>query len=223
MALRDLQSALGQLVEARAAGRPAPLDALASLDLTAAERAWLASLDATRGFALTALVPRWWRETRIRRSARLTFAALGAAGPALLRDYQVAVPNFTLFFVPETARFFDFLETRPAPPHAHAVARFERAMWNARLTTLPPSPPGADAEILRHPDAAIVSFTAPPEDLFAALLGGTPLPDESSELHHALVSPGLPDLWRAATDDEARALASEPTRRDAARARSAGA
>lgn len=193
MGLPDWQAALGQLVEARTAGRePLSADALHGLALDDAERAWLDAVRRTAGFELTALVPRRWREIRLRRAGRLTLAALGPQAPAWMHDYQRAVPNFTLFVVPEGLAFFDYLEGRPAPPHVHAIARFERAMWHARLAADTP--------------AALLSFDAPPDLLLAALVQGAPLPGPDGEIHHALVSPALPGLWRPATADEARAF-----------------
>jgi hypothetical protein len=191
--LPDWQAALGQLVEACAAGRePLPADALDGLALDDAERAWLDAVRRTPGFALTALVPRRWREIRLRRAGQLTLAALGPEAPAWLRDYQRAVPNFTLFVVPEGLAFLDYIAARPAAPHVHAIARFERAMWHARLAA--DTPP------------ALLSFDAPPDRLLAALVQGAPLPDPDGARHHALVSPALPGLWRPATADEARAF-----------------
>lgn len=219
MALRDWQLALGQLVEARAAGRdPGPVRAaLAGLELDDAERTWLADVTGTRGFALTSFVPRWWRDTRVARSARLTFAALGAQAHARLCDYQRAVPGFTLFFVPEGIAFIEYVETLDVPAVVHAVARFERAMWNLRLELPARSAPGAparldDGPVMRHPAAAVIAFEAAPDQVLAALLHGQPLPERAAEPHHALVAPGLPGLWRTATREEAVAFcACEPT------------
>jgi hypothetical protein len=217
VALRDWQLALGQLVEARSAGREhAPMrDLLAGLELDDRERAWLADVTTTRGFALTSFVPRWWRETRVRRSARLTFAALGEHALARLHDYQRAVPTFTLFFVPEGLAFIDYIDTLAVPPLVHAVAQFERAMWNVRLDPPPTSAslsaPPDDTPLVRHPAATLVPFEAPPELVFAALLQGELLPAPTAELHHVLVAPGLPSMWRPATSDEALAFqACEP-------------
>jgi len=219
VALRDWQAALGQLVEARAAGRPLPpAHALASLDLDDAERAWLSAVTQSRGFALTALVPRWWRETRVRRSARLTFAALGAEAPARLQDYLRAVPSFTLFFVPEGVAFLEYVAALSVPTHVRAVARFERAMWRARLSDRPATAPSSappddappdgalpdDARPMRHADATIVAFEAPPDQVLAALVQGLPLPEPDGAAHHVLVAPGLSGLWRPATDAEVR-------------------
>ena len=218
MALRDWQAALGHLVEARAAGRPPPAHALTSLDLEDAEQAWLGAVTRSRGFALTALVPRWWRETRVRRSARLTFAALGAEAPARLQDYLRAVPSFTLFFVPEGVAFLEYVEALSVPALVRAVARFERAMWRARLSERPADAPSgaladgalADgvlpdgAHLVRHADATVVAFEAPPDQVLAALVQGLPPPEPDGAVHHVLVAPGLPGLWRPATDAEAR-------------------
>jgi hypothetical protein len=216
VALRDWQLALGQLVEARSAGRePAsPRDVLAGLELDEGERAWLEDVAGTRGFALTSFVPRWWRETRVRRSAQLTFAALGEQALARLHDYQRAVPTFTLFFVPEGIAFIDYINTLTVPALVHAVARFERAMWNVRWEppmSAPISPAPEDGPLVRHPAAALIPFEAPPELILAALLQGEPLPDPTAEPHYVLVAPGLPSMWRPATSDEARAFqACEP-------------
>lgn len=199
MALPDWQLALGQMVAARAAGRELAVpELLAGLELDDTERAWLAGVSATRGFGLTGFIPRWWRETRVRRAARLTLAALGDAAAAHLRDYLRSVPAFTLFFVPEGIAFLDYIETLDVPDLVRSVARFERAMWHARLdaATVP----------------AAIRFAAPPEAVLAAALRGEPLPAPTAGPHFAVVSPaapGAPGLWRVASGDEALALAAD--------------
>jgi hypothetical protein len=216
VALRDWQVALGQLVEARSAGRErgSVEDVLAGLELDAVERTWLQEVTKTPGFALTSYVPRWWRETRVSRSARLTLAALGAEADARLDDYQRAVPNFTLFFVPEGIAFLSYVDTLTVPAHVRAVARFERAMWSVKQgarATMSASAVPENAPLARHPAADLIAFEAPPEELLGALLTGKPLPEPADELHYVLVAPGLPNQWRPATHPEARAfLACEP-------------
>jgi hypothetical protein len=193
MALRDWQLALGQMVAARAAGRDAAVtDLLAGLDLDDAERAWLAGVRDTRGFGLTGFVPRWWRETRVRRAARLTVAALGDAAAGHLRDYLRAVPSFTLFFVPKGLAFIDYVAALPVPELVHSVGRFERAMWLARFE--PQRPP------------TVIEFAAPPDLVLGAALQGQPLPAPSAELHFIVVDPGVAGRWRIATADDVAAL-----------------
>lgn len=218
MALLDWQQALGRLVEARSAGRElGPVrDLLAGLDLADADRTWLEQVTHSRGFALTSFVPRWWRETRVRRSARLTFAVLGDEAQAHLQDYLRAVPNFTLFFVPEGIAFIDHIDARPVSDLVHAVARFERAMWRVRSTlpamTTPVSVAPDDGPLARHTAAAVVRFDAEPALVLAAVLTGQPPPDPAGEPHYALVAPGVPGMWRPATTAEALAFsACEPT------------
>ena len=193
MALRDWQLALGQMVAAGAAGRDAAVtDLLAGLDLDDAERSWLAGVRDTRGFGLTGFVPRWWRETRVRRAARLTVAALGDAAAGHLRDYLRAVPSFTLFFVPKGLAFIDHVAALPVPELVHSVGRFERAMWLARFE--PQRPP------------TVIEFAAPPDLVLGAALQGQPLPAPSAELHFIVVDPGVAGRWRIATADDVAAL-----------------
>lgn len=212
MALRDWQRALGQLVQARSSGRDLqPVkDSLAGLELGDAERRWLHEVTESRGFALTSQVPRWWRETRVRRSARLTLRALGAEAEVWLSDYIREVPCFTLFFVAEGMSFFQWLDARPVSVHVRAVARFERAMWRLRQTPFQPSVEPLDealgGSLARHPAAELITFDAAPEAVLGALLVGAVPPEASPGEHVVLVAPGLPRAWRPATAEEARAF-----------------
>ncbi len=217
MALHDWQVALGQLVEARSAGRDgrSVREVLAGRDLDDTERAWLEGVTQTRGFALTSYVPRWWRETRVGYAARLTLAALGADAKARLEDYLRAVPNFTLFFASEGMGFLAYVESLAVSGHVRAVARFERAIWNLKLgapsSFAPVTAVPEEVPLVRHPAAALISFDVAPELLLGALLQGAPLPEPTAEPHYVLVAPGLPGAWRPATHDEARVfLACEP-------------
>jgi hypothetical protein len=220
--LHDWQVALGRLVEARASGRFVEPDALDGLRLDDAERAWLRGVATTRGFALTSLVPRWWRETRARRGARLTLAALGDEAEATLAAYRREVPNFTLFYVSEGLAFAAYVERTAPCARVRAVARFEQAMWSVRQDAAAEEAPndatndGANdatndaandvgASSLRpHPAAAVIAFDAPAEPMLAALLAGAPLPAPTGARHHVLIAPGLPRRWREATAEEAR-------------------
>lgn len=219
MTLREWQTALGTLVVAGASGaRPSScqFEALTGLRLTAAEHAWLAQVVDTPGFVITCDVQRWWRETRLQWTARLTLAAVGPdTGEQLLKAYIETVPCASLFFLPEAMGFLDFLtHTVPMRPHLETVVQFERALLLAAAAApLPLSTTQDVTEFLPsrqlhcHPAAALVTFAAPPETLLGALIQGTPLPVPSREIFPILVAPGLPHLWRPATADEARVFA----------------
>jgi hypothetical protein len=212
MALHDWQMALGRLVEARASGRELQplLESLEGLDLQDAEKDWLRQVTGTPGFALTSEVPRWWRGTRVERSARLTLAALGESAGQVLGDYMRTVPGFTLFFVAEALAFLEYVATTTTLPHVRAVAHFERALWTVkRAESTPEAPARAPAPgdtLVRNPLASLVPFPAPPEEVLAALLSEAPLPAEAAEPHAVLAAPGLPRMWRPATQEEAQAF-----------------
>jgi hypothetical protein len=216
MSLRDVQSALGTLVVARAAGTPPATDAWPSLDglsLSAEERTWLEQLVGSPGFKVTCHIQRWWRETRLKYAAPLTLAALSLDQRGeVLRTYLDMVPPPSLFFSPEALGFLDFvIRMAPTGSHLEAIARFERALRiAAEAAILSPGQPPDLAELCpmqtihQHPAAALVKFTAPPETLLGALLAGQSLPPPDGREYVILVAPGLPYWWRPAAPDEAR-------------------
>jgi hypothetical protein len=137
MSLHDLQRGLGALVALRAAAPQADAAALSvldGLDLTPEERAWLTRACDTPGFKVTCDIQRWWRETRLRFTARLTLSALPPAeGAALLQRYLSSVPCRSLFFAPEAIAFLKFaVDALAERPHLAALARFEQALVEAR-------------------------------------------------------------------------------------------
>jgi len=69
MPLRDLQTALGSMLTAQAASQTTVLP-LGNLNLTAQERTWLTQLIGAPGFEITCYIQRWWRETKLRWTAR---------------------------------------------------------------------------------------------------------------------------------------------------------
>lgn len=212
MALRDWQNALGQLVEARASGRDLQpvLESLEGLDLKETDRAWLRRVVGTPGFELTTYVPRWWRQTRVVRSARLTLAALGASREEVFRTYAQLTPCKTLFFSAEGESFLEYVIATTALPHARAVAEFERALWvlKREASSTPPPPQGLSTEdvLAPNPAASLVTFDASAETLLGALVTGSPLPQGPAEPHPILIAPGLPRMWRPASPEEARAF-----------------
>lgn len=205
MALRDWQAALGQLVEARSAGREQGpvLSQLGGLAISAEERDWLRGVTDTPGFALTAEVPRWWRHVRVRRSARLTRLALRENTDAVVSEYLRAVPCFSLFFIAEGLAFLEYVAHTVTLPHVRPVAELERAIWALKLATAQTTKAagGAEAEAARkHPAArAEVLFQAPPQAVLAALLSGAPLPELEPRHYPVFVAPDIPGFWRLAT------------------------
>jgi hypothetical protein len=149
VSLLDLQRGLSALVAAQAAGRASGVPE--GLELTAGEQAWLEALRGTPGLKVTADIQRWWRETRLRWTARLTLGALTPTErSALIARYLSSVPCPSLFFVPEAVSFLAFtasaLEGRP---DLTALIRLEREMLLAREARTtharPPLPEAAPA------------------------------------------------------------------------------
>ena len=220
MPLLDLQTALGSLVVARAASaRPGdhPPTLPGRLDLSSAERAWLARLADTPGLGVTCYIQRWWRRTRLLWTARLTLAALGAdLAASTIEEYLDAVPGSSLYFTSEALGLLDLIIQSPPPaPHVGAVARFERALILAAedADTASPGPapvrpmPSLLQAVAAHPSAALVPFEAPIEGVLATLLYGGSMPPPGDQTSFVLVSPGLPQLWRPASPEEARLFA----------------
>ena len=211
MPLSDLQIALGAMVTAKAAGSRAGVSNFDDLSLTAAERDWLARLPDTQGFNVTCHIQRWWRETKLNWTTRLTLAALGTElADAALKDYLEATPCPSLFFTPEALGFLDFVASRANPPHVAEIARFERALLVVKEAAQQSAgrrsgddelPSGARLE--PHTAAALVEFTAPPVEILGALFERRDLPPASSTRFPAIIATGLPHLWRPATADEA--------------------
>lgn len=212
MPLRDLQTALGSLLTAQAAGQTTVLP-LGSLNLTVDERIWLTGLIDTPGFEVTCYIQRWWRETKLRWTARLTLAALGPElGATMLRRYLDVTPISSLFFTPEALGFLNFVAREAAHlPHVAQVAHFERALLIVKdaalqfvneiveVDQLP-----HNQQIAQHPAAALLELAAPSEELLGALVTGHSLPPAHAERFPILIAPGLPHLWRPAALDEAR-------------------
>jgi hypothetical protein len=219
MPLSDLQIALGMMVTTHAAThRPADAPNFDNLRLTAGERDWIARLPDTPGFNVTCHIQRWWRETKLQWTTRLSLAALGPEqADAALKAYLEATPCPSLFFTPEALGFLDFVAGLAKRteltewPHVVEIARFERALLIAkeaaqqsvdRQSGANELPSGA--RISPHPAAAMLEFAAPPAELLGALVEGRGLPPASATRFPVLVAPGLAYLWRPASADESR-------------------
>lgn len=181
------------------------------IDLTDEERGWLGHLPGEPGFEVTCFVQRWWRGTGLGLTVRLTLAVLGPErGRELLEAYLDAVPNSSIFFIPEAMEFLDFVRrTAPEFPHLESIARFERARLKAAEAASMACPPltglldtHRSRRIRRNESADLVSFGASAEELLGALIMGQPLPVADGRMFPILVAPHLPHLWRPATRDE---------------------
>jgi hypothetical protein len=228
MPLRELQTALGSMLTAQTANQSAALP-FDGLNLTTQERTWLAQLIGAPGFEVTCYIQRWWRETKLRWTARLTLAAIRTTEPtmeaAILKAYLDATPLSSLFFTPEAIGFLGFAEREATDlPHVAEIARFEQALLLVKDAALQFVEKNAEAKgqdfdelssyarLAPHPAAALLEFAAPPEDLLGALVAGHNLPPAYAERFPVLIAPGLPHLWRPAMPDEARLFAAcQPT------------
>jgi hypothetical protein len=189
MPLAEFQAALGSLVSTRASAQSLPAAVLtAQLQLTASEREWLEAVVTAPGFQVTCAIQRWWRETRLRSLARLTIAALGPSAAAqMLADYLHKHVCASLFFLPETLGFLQFVSEAAPHPHVTAIARFERTLLLAQE---------AAAAASNTSEVTYIEFAAPPAELIAAVLQGQPLPELCAERFLIAVSPTLPHFWQ---------------------------
>jgi hypothetical protein len=217
VSLLDLQHGLAWTL-LRAAS-PADADGvldqqLDQLALSPAQRRWLAGLPQAHGFQITCFIQRWWRETKLRSTLRLTLRALGAGSDGMIREYLDRRACGSLFYLPEALSFLDFVSGQPAlPAHVGTVAAFERAYLFCQEARSNPAASRAQSSgrrprskhtprLRQHPAATLIGFAAPPVPLMARLLDGDPLPPESSERWWVLVAPGLEQLWSPITDTE---------------------
>ena len=186
-----------------------------NLSLTAAERDWLDQLQDTPGFNVTCYIQRWWRETKLNWTTRLTLAALGPEqADAALKAYLETTPCPSLFFTPEALGFLDFVSGTgkwAESPHLVEIARFERALLIAKEAAQQSAGRQSGdnelpscARLSPHPAAALLEFAAPAAELLGALVGGRPLPPATAKRFPILIAPGLAYLWRPASADEAR-------------------
>jgi hypothetical protein len=197
MSLADLQRALGRRVAAQSSPAAFAVDdvGLEALSLDDDEAAWLHALEDTPGMAVTAYVARWWRETKLQMMARLTIMALQRVGAGhLVARYLDETACRTLFFLPEALGFLGFVAAADdIGPAAPAIARFERALIEAREAAMVE----ADADATEKPTfQELIAFPAPAELMLAALVSGEPLPTAAAGMNVVEVSSTLPHLWR---------------------------
>lgn len=163
------------------------------------------------GLALTRMLQRNWRHTRLTHALPLTMRALPAAARhALLSDYCDACPCVSFFPVHEARGFAGFLAALDSsPPHAASIAAMEVALIDAfEVDVFADAAPRADAagSLKMARGASRVRFVAPPEQVLASALARRELPPPAAEDHELLIAPGIPGLARTASAAERRLL-----------------
>jgi hypothetical protein len=208
-ALANWQIALGRTMQTH---NDAHGDALDDLTLRPDERGRLARLRRSPGFRFTAKIQRSWCEARSANAARLTLASLSPERRRkLVAEWVDRGGGRDSFLAGEAEGFLDFLAGRlPDPSHALSLCRFEQALLLASQVAAQFTPP--DLVHLDDPDclvtagrnAALVTFHAEIEPVFAALESGEALPTIADVAHSILFAPGIPLLLRAADLAEAK-------------------
>lgn len=164
------------------------------------------------GVALTRMLQRNWRYTRLTHALPLTMRVLPAtARDELLAGYCDTCPCVSFFPVHEARSFAGYLARLPAPPpHVASIAALEVAMIDALEADVfgdaaRPRPDAGGALRLAR-GASRVRFAAPPEQVLAAALAGRSLPAADAADHELLVAPGISGLARPPTAEERRLL-----------------
>ena len=164
------------------------------------------------GLALTRMLQRNWRYTRLTHALPLTMRALPAAArDQLLAEYCDTYPCVSFFPVHEARGFAGyFAGLRVQPPHVASIAALEVAMidaFEAEVFGDAAAPRrGARGPLRLARGASRIRFSAPPEQVLAAALGGHELPPVDATDHELLVAPGIAGLARPPTADERRLL-----------------
>ena len=161
----------------------------------------------SEGFRFTMAVRRSWCEGRAFLAARAVLMLLPVSDrQCLVREYVDGGGGLAWFAAAETEAFLAFLAPRlPNPSHAQTACRVGQALARARkgaLTFAPPSPQAGAWFVDRGHHAALIRFHADPAAIMKAFDGGK-VPPVGAPDYPVLVAPGLPNLYRSATDEEA--------------------
>ena len=152
-------------------------------------------------------VRRSWCEERSIVAARAVLKFVPDGGANLVKEYVDQGGGSAWFQATESERFLSFLASRlPEPSHALAVCRMSQALAHAQrgaLTFVPPARRSVGEPIVRGSHAALVWMYADPRDVMMALNAGQ-LPLVGAPGHAVLFGPGIPDLFRMATETEVR-------------------
>jgi hypothetical protein len=186
MALIDFQTALGRLVRTPDGGDP-----LRGLCLDERDQASLAAVTGSAGFRVTVAIQRSWCEGRAAKAAHLTLSLLNEEHRRrLLAEWTNSGAGTSSFFDAEGDAFLEFLCSRlDDPSQALTICRIERATIRASQR----------AESFVRPDWSRLGEAewVVRSDRFAAVIHCDTWP------HLLLFGPGLENLWRAASREEA--------------------
>lgn len=218
MSLLEQQIVIGRCL------RAADTDAFAALIADASRRfrldgdelAALVDLVDSPGFAFTRRVQRSWCLGRAAAAAQLTLSILPSElQNKLVADWVAAGGGAALDPTSEADAFLEFIASRlPDPSHALTVCRTEQATYRANEAAARFRPPDMslldnhDTVLGRGRDASLVRFLAEPQQLFDAIAAQQPLPPlpppaDAEARFPTLFAPGLPNLWRPASKEEA--------------------
>ena len=212
MSLLEHQIVLGRYLTAPGAETSMALTAIRLEELTIGceELARLLNIVDSPGFRFTRRVQRSWCIARIAGTAQLTLSLLAVEQRRqLIEDWVEAGGGRALDPASEAEVFLEFVARHlPDPSHALSVCRMEQAAYRASEGALRFTAP--DLSLLDDPStmfragkgAAMVRFFAEPQRLFEAIAANEPLPPLSSLHFPVLFAPGLPKLYRAASNDE---------------------
>jgi hypothetical protein len=157
------------------------------------------------GFCFTMAVRRSWCEGRSISAAQAVLRVMPDDDrQRLVSEYVNQGGGLEWFLSSESEKFLSFLAERlPEPSHALTVCRMSQALAHARLGALMfvPQQPVGVGPIDRGRHAALVWFPADP--------AGVRIPFENGQStqvclqnHAILFAPGLPNLFRIATEAE---------------------
>lgn len=163
------------------------------------------------GLALTRMLQRTWRYTRLTHALPLTMRALPAeAREDLLAAYCDAIPCVSFFPVHEARSFARFLAEREStPPHLASIAALEVALIDAFEADVfgdAGAPRAGEGGLRLARGVSRVQFSAPPEQVLTAALSGVLLPPAGETSHELLVAPGIDGLARRPTAAERQLL-----------------
>jgi hypothetical protein len=212
MRLIEHQLVLGRCVQAPGADASMSLtaDTVQGLTIHPHELAELGSLVHSTGFRFTRRVQRSWCTARTISTAQLTLSLLPVEQRRQLVAGWVEAGGGKSFDPTSEAEAFLECVARHLtdPSHAMSVCRMEQAAYRASEVALRFRPP--DLSLLDHPTvmlragkgAEMVRFYAEPQALFDAITANEPLPPLSDRPFPVLFAPGLPKLYRVASNEE---------------------